>query len=165
MPRNEKASKNIILRENKIMIDIINQKMKFIEEITRQLGYALSKDDYFIEDMGGPHNQPKKMPNGYAAIYIFLYQNEFVKIGKANAKSNARFVSQHYGFSAPSTLAKSICSDEKFTSIGVGRDNVKSWMMENLHRINIYVKANKATTGLVEAVLHYAFRPRFEGTI
>ena len=161
----DKVGKNIILRGNKIMIDIIKQKMKFIEEITRQLRYTLSEDDYFIEDMGCPHNQPKKMPNGYAAIYIFIYRDEFLKIGKANEKSNARFVSQHYGFSAPSTLAKSICSDEEFVSLGVNQENVKMWMMENLHRINIYVKSNKATTELVEAVLHYAFRPRFEGNI
>ncbi len=147
------------------MIDAITKKMKYIEEITRQLGYALSEDDYFIEDMGCPHTQPKKMPNGYAAVYIFVYQNEFLKIGKANANSHARFVSQHYGFSAISTLAKSICSDERFTSIGVSRENVKLWMMENLQRINIYVKANKATTELIEAILHYAFRPRYEGNI
>ena len=88
-----------------------------------------------------------------------------LKIGKANEKSNARFVSHHYNFSAPSTLAKSICSDKEFVSLGINQENVKSWMLENLHRINIYVKSNKATTELVEAVLHYAFRPRFEGNI
>lgn len=115
--------------------------------------------------MGCPHNQPSKMPVGFAAIYIFAYNDEFLKIGKANANSNARFVSQHYGFSAPSTLAKSICLDKEFASLGVNQENVKSWMLENLHRINIYVKSNKATTELVEAVLHYTFRPRFEGNI
>ena len=147
------------------MIDVIKEKMKFIEEITRQLGYELAEDDYLVEDMGCPHKQPSKMPIGYSAIYIFAFRDEFLKIGKANAKSNARFVSQHYGFSAPSTLAKSICSDEKFMSIGVNWENVKFWMLENLRRINIYVKSDKATTELVEAVLHYAFRPRYEGNI
>lgn len=154
----QKAGANMI-------VDIINQKMEYIEEITLQLGYALNSTDYYIEDMGCPHKQPKKMPDGYAAVYIFMYQNEILKIGKANANSNARFVSQHYGFSAPSTLAKSICSDEKFISLGVTENNVKSWMMENLRRTNIYVKADKATTELIESVLHYAFRPKFEGNI
>ena len=147
------------------MVNAIKQKMEYIEDITRQLGYELNKDDYYIEDMGCPHTQPKKLPDGYAAIYIFIYQNEFLKIGKVNEKSNARFVSHHYNFSAPSTLAKSICSDKEFVSLGINQENVKSWMLENLHRINIYVKSNKATTELVEAVLHYAFRPRFEGNI
>ena len=147
------------------MVNAIKQKMEYIEDITRQLGYELNKDDYYIEDMGCPHTQPKKLPDGYAAIYIFIYQNEFLKIGKVNEKSNARFVSHHYNFSAPSTLAKSICSDATFVSLGINQENVKNWMLENLHRINIYVKSNKATTELVEAVLHYAFRPRFEGNI
>ena len=147
------------------MIDTITQKMQFIEGITRQLGYGLSKDDYRIEDMGCPHKQPSKMPSGYAAIYMFAYQDEFLKIGKANENSSPRFSSQHYGFSARSTLAKSLCSDEQFVALGVNEENVKSWMLENLHRINIYVKADKATTELVEAVLHYALRPKFEGNI
>ena len=148
-----------------MILDAIKQKMTYIEEITLQLGKALTENDYRIENMGCPHQQPSKMPDGCAAIYIFVYQGEFLKIGKANAKSNPRFVSQHYGFSAPSTLAKSICADKEFASLGVNKENVKSWMLENLHRINIYVKSDKATTELVEAVLHYAFRPRFEGNI
>ena len=43
-------------------------------------------------------------------------------------------------------------------------------MLENLHRINIYVRADEeeselAKTELIEAILHYTFRPRFEGNI
>ena len=88
-----------------------------------------------------------------------------MKIGKVNSKSSPRFVSQHYGFSAPSTLAKSLCSDDELSALGLNRDNVKEWMLHNLRRINIYVTSNKATTELVEAVLHYSFRPKYEGNI
>lgn len=147
------------------MVNVIKQKMKYIEKITYQLGYELKGTDYRIEDMGCPHIQPSQMPTGYAAIYIFIYNGEFLKIGKANAKSNPRFISQHYGLSAPSTLAKSICKDTEFSSLGVNQENVKFWMLHNLQRINIYVKADKATTELIEAILHYAFRPRFEGNL
>lgn len=147
----------------------IKNKMEYIEDITSFLGDKLNKEDYYIEDMGCPHKQPSKLPQGYSAIYIFVYeyQNEykFLKIGKANEKSSARFSSQHYGFSAPSTLAKSICFDEEFLKIGINNDNVKEWMLENLHRINIYVKSNKAITELIEAVFHYAFRPKYEGNL
>lgn len=38
-------------------------------------------------------------------------------------------------------------------------------MLKNLRRINIYLEPDKAKTELVEAILHYAFRPRFEGNI
>ena len=154
---------------NGFIIDEIRNKMEYIEEITSVLGEKLNKEDYYIEDMGRPHKQPSKLPQGYSAIYIFVYESEteyrFLKICKANEKSSARFSSQHYGFSAPSTLAKSICSDEEFIQLGINKNNVKEWMLENLHRINICVKANKATTELVEAVFHYAFRPKYEGNL
>ena len=155
---------------NSMIVDDIRFTMEYIEEITKNLGDKLCKEDYYIEDGGCPHCQPH-LPEGYAAIYIFVYgsetEYEFLKIGKANAKSKARFSSQHYGFSAPSTLAKSICEDEEFRLLGINKENVKDWMLNNLHRINIYIKANqgKAVTELAEAVLHYRYRPRFEGNI
>ena len=148
-----------------MLIESVKEKMQFIEETTQRLGYGLSKNDYYIEDMGCPHKQPTKLPDGYAAVYIFIYKDEFLKIGKVNANSGPRFVSQHYGISTRSTLAKSLCSDERFVALGVNQENVKAWMLENLHRINVYIKADKAKTELVEAVLHYAFRPRYEGNI
>ncbi len=148
--------------------DII-YKMVLVEEITKKLGDKLMKADYKIEDMGCPHTQPKKLPKGWSAVYIFIYENnseyEYLKVGKANDKSSARFCSQHYGFSAPSTLAKSICKDKEFVKLGITEKNVKKWMLNNLHRINIYIRADKAKTELIEAILHYAYRPRYEGNL
>jgi len=154
-----------------MVIDEVRRKMEYIEEITKNLGFEITKEDYYIEDMGCPHTQPK-LPKGYAAIYIFVYEKmdncyEFLKIGKANFKSEPRFTSQHYGLSARSTLAKSICSDDTFIAMGINRNNVKEWMMTNLHRINIYIKVDsgKAATELIESIFHYSFRPRYEGNI
>lgn len=146
----------------------IKNKMEYIEEIMPNLGNKL--EDYEIEDMGCPHEQPKKLPSGRSAIYIFIYKDEVLKIGRANSNSKARFTSQHYGFSAPSTLAKSLCNDKYFKLLinkcgGINKDNLKQWMLKNLRRINIYLEPDKAKTELVEAILHYAFRPRFEGNI
>lgn len=146
----------------------IKDKMKHVEEIMKNLGDKLGYCK--VEDMKRPHEQPTKLPSGHSAIYIFIYKDEILKIGKANSNSNARFTSQHYGFSANSTLAKSLCEEEDFISLGINKDNVKSWMLKNLWRINIYVRADEektelAKTELIEAILHYAFRPRFEGNI
>ena len=140
-------------------------------KITKDIGDAITQDDYYIEDMGCPHKQPHQLPKGYAAIYIFIYgtetEYEFLKIGKANAKSSARFVSQHYGFNAMITLARSICSDDVFRDKGVTPDNVKEWMLNNLYRINVYIKEScgKKATELIESIMHYSFNPRFEGNI
>ena len=154
-----------------MIIDEIKYAMEYVEEITKKLGDVITKEDYYIEDMGCPHKQPAQLPRGYAAIYMFALGNEneyeFLKIGKANAKSEARFTSQHYGFSAPSTLAKSICADKEFQNKGITIDNVKEWMLKNLRRINICIKTScgMKATELVEAVMHYKFNPRFEGSI
>jgi hypothetical protein len=154
-----------------MIVDNVKSIMEKVEKITFDLGDAITKDDYYIEDMGCPHKQPSKLPKGYAAIYMFAYGSEttyeFLKIGKANAKSSARFVSQHYGFNAMSTLAKSICGDKDFQNKGIIPDNVKDWMLTNLHRINIYIKENcgKAATEFIESIMHYAFRPKYEGNI
>lgn len=153
-----------------MIINDIRCTMEYIEEVTQKLGYGLSSKFYYIEDAGCPHKR-STLPKGYAAIYIFAYRSEskyeYLKIGKANINSAARFTSQHYGFSAPSTLAKSICSDDKFRQIGVNEENVKEWMLNNLRRINIFISAEqgKAATELVEAILHYRFRPKYEGNI
>lgn len=156
--------------QKSMVVDDIRDTMNYIEDITRKLGNTLSSKSYYIEDAGCPHKQ-SSLPKGYEAVYIFAYSSktkyEFLKIGKANANSNARFTSQHYGFSAPSTLAKSICKDDEFRQMGITRENVKEWMLNNLYRINIFISADqgKAATELVEAVLHYKFRPRYEGSI
>lgn len=159
-----------VLVDKNSIVDEISKTMKYVEEITKELGNELKTEDYYIEDMGCPHEQPKRLPKGYAAIYVFAYYSkgkyEFLKIGKANENSNARFTSQHYGFSAKSTLARSIYADKGFQN-GVTEDDVRQWMLENLLRINIFIKADcgKAMTELVEAIFHYSFRPRYERNI
>lgn len=150
-------------------IEIIENMMEYIEEVSKALGYPINIKDYYIEDMGCPHNQPKCLKKGYNAVYIFVYETnntkEFLKIGKANSKSNARFTSQHYGFSSRSTLAKSLNKDKDFTYLHLNKRNTKKWMLNNLHRINIYIdeKLGRETTELVESILHYSLRPKYEG--
>ncbi len=153
-----------------MLIDDIRNTMEYVEEIAQKLGCALPSGFYYIKDEVCPHKQ-SSLPEGYAAVYIFVYKTEtkceYLKIGKANANSKARFTSQHYGFSAPSTLAKSICNDDEFRQMGITEENVKDWMLNNLYRINIFISAeqDKAATELVEAILHYKFRPRYEGNL
>lgn len=153
-----------------MIIDDIRHTMEYVEKVTRELGYTISRESYDIEDAGCPHKQ-SSLRKGYAAIYIFAYESgtkyEYLKIGKANTNSNARFTSQHYGFSARSTLAKSICGDDEFRQMGINQENIKEWMLNNLHRVNIFISTEqgKAATELVEAIFHYKFRPRYEGNI
>ena len=146
----------------------IEQVMKKINCFASKLGYPLPR--YTIEDSKAySHEQPKNLPKGKAAVYIFIYRDnnsvEILKIGKANEKSFSRYCSQHFGFNAPSTLAKSICNDIRFINLGINRYNVKEWMLNNLRRINILIDEDKASTELIESILHYKFRPTYEGKI
>lgn len=148
------------------MIEKLKATMQIVEELSFYLEHPITKDDYYIEDLGCPHN-PTGLPKGYAGVYMFFEGETALKIGKANAKSNARFRSQHYGFNAPSTLAKSICADHHYQQIGISNKNCSEWIKKNTHRINILVKAScgKAATELIEAILHYQYRPKYEGSI
>ena len=144
----------------------IEELMRKVEVLSKGLGCAITKDDYYIEDLGCPHKWPKNLPTGYAAVYFFFENAKSLKIGKANDKSKARFTSQHYRVnSTKSTLAKSLLNDKQYGFNNA--EEVKDWLLQKTQRINILVKVGKgkAATELIEAVMHYHFRPKYEGAL
>lgn len=149
------------------LLDEVKKVMEYVEQVSAQLGQPITKGDYYIEDLECPHNKPKNLPKGYAVVYMFAYNGEWLKIGKANSKSKARFTSHHYGFNAKSTLAKSLVADPSMQQYGITQDTARAWIEHNTYRINILVKAvmGKAATELIESIMHYQFRPRYEGAI
>ncbi len=155
------------------MINKIINAMEYIDKVIKEIDTNKKEtdkikyiyDNYKIENLGCPHIAPKSLPKGSCAVYIFIYNKEILKIGKVNEKSNARFCTQHYGFNARSTLAKSICKDKEFIDKGINEANVKEWMLNNLQRVNIIINSNKAAINLIESMLHYIFLPRYEGDI
>ena len=66
-----------------------------------------------------------------------------------------------------STLSKSLATDPIMSGYEICRDNSRAWVEQNTYRINILVKAEmgKVATELVEAIMHYKFRPKYEGAI
>ena len=149
------------------LLDEVKAAMNIVETISAQLGDPITADDYIIENLGCSHRKPKNLPKGYAAVYMFAYKGEWLKIGKANSKSVARYTSQHYGFNAMSTLAKSLASDNAMGEYALSRENAREWIEQNTYRVNVLIgnEKGKAATELVEAVMHYKFRPRYEGAI
>ena len=153
------------------MDDLVKEIYRMIESVSETLGRKLTScKEIKIEDSKHySHDQPKKLEKGYAAVYSFIDKNgKFLKIGKANEKSQARYVSQHYGFSAPSTLAKSICNDKQMQEHGAKEEEIKEWILNNTRRINILIKCdnsedNRWATDLIEAIMHYKFEPKYEG--
>lgn len=141
-----------------------SQLEQIIRGVTAALGREL-ESGYEIVDRGQPH-APKALPNGKMGIYAFLYNDAFLKIGKAGPKSNARFFSQHYrADGAPSTLAKSLLADESMAHLGLTAENVGDWIRQNTRRIDILLDERLGIFALelIEAALHYRYEPRYEG--
>ena len=146
-------------------MDYVHEIDTLIQEVSLAIGKPISRDTYEIVDRGLPHIPPTRLPDGKMAIYMFLLGDEFLKIGKANHRSNARFCSQHYGLNAPSTLAKSLLSDSGMSDLKIASSNIKDWIKSNCRRIDIVINADLGvfTLELIEGVMHYKYEPKYEG--
>ena len=145
----------------------IEEIRSLINSISRELGNEIKKDDVEIYDRGLPHNSPKHLTKNHRAVYLFLYGDEYLKIGKVNENSNARYTTGHYGFNHPSTLAKSIIRDEDFAQTnGINEFNVADWIKQNCRRIDIEISSilyDEFAVSLIEIILQYKLRPKYEG--
>ncbi|NLI65069.1 MAG: hypothetical protein GX367_10085 [Bacteroidales bacterium] len=138
-----------------------------ILETSTTLGKPINGSSLEIIDRGKPH-KPEPLPAGKMGVYLFLYDDVFLKIGKAGPKSNARFYSQHYNpKSARSTLAASILSDKSNIAGTITESNIGDWIKENCHRIDILLDADVGIFALelIEAALHYKYEPIYEGFV
>ncbi len=130
------------------------------------------------EILRAPHRRPP-LPAGFAAVYVFALAEEYgratpagagavLKVGRVGPASGPRFSYQHYGFAAPSTLAKSLVRYRimwPWLGIDVIDDSsVKPWMLKHLDRAHFYLPAGH---DLVLASLEMYIRARvgsvFEG--
>lgn len=146
-------------------MDYVHEIDSLIQEVSLAIGKPISRDNYEIVDRGLPHIPPTRLPAGKMAIYMFLLGDEFLKIGKANLRSNARFCSQHYGLNAPSTLAKSLLSDSGMSGLNVAPSNIKDWIKTNCRRIDVIINAELGVFALelIEGIMHYKYEPKYVG--
>ncbi len=129
--------------------------------------FDMSLDNNLIQiiDRGVPHT-PKGLPTGIMGIYTFYYNGVFLKIGRTGLKSNARFLSQHYNpKSAKSNLAKSILNDENMKHLDLDENNISEWIKMNCQRVDILISEELGIFALelVEASLHFKYKPIYEG--
>lgn len=146
-------------------MDYVAEIENTITTVTSLLRHDVPKGKIRVIDRGCPHT-PKSLSPGTMGVYTFLYEDRFLKIGKAGPSSNARFLSQHYNpGSAQSTLAASILMDEDMEGKGITESNIGNWIKQNCRRIDIIIDADLGifTLELVEAVLHYKYEPKYEG--
>lgn len=110
-----------------------------------------------VERQQAPH-EPHSLSGGWSAVYVFMLSESYgrgvpagpfrvLKVGKAGPRSNARFQSQHYGTSAPSTLAKSLTTYRTLWPwLGIADgdlSDIRRWMCDRLGRVDIYVPGDR----------------------
>lgn len=142
---------------------------KLIEEfstVAKLAGSQITLAELQISESDAPHQRPPTLPTGFSAVYIFIYGDSCLKVGKAGPRSIARYCSQHYGLRAPSTLARSLIKNQ--TKLGLScldESNIGSWIIDNTTRINILIPSSYgvALLSLLEAFMQCRLNPEFEG--
>ena len=126
----------------------------------------------------GPSHNPTSLPKGMCGVYVFMNNQYCFKVGKAGAKSKARWNSHHYNLdeTTPSTLPKSILKNknrfklcyptENHQSIDVlEKANIQHWIKNNMSRIELLIQDNNDSfaLNLLEALTQFHLKPIFEG--
>lgn len=107
------------------------------------------------------HN-PLKLPDGKMAVYTFIYNDKFLKVGQAQC--NPRYQSHHYHTSQISSLGKSLVNDPSMSQL-VNSTNVKTWVRSNCERFDVLfdIQLGKITLNFIEGLLQYKYQPKYEG--
>ena len=145
-------------------MDFGQEIAKLIVDASARSNKPLTVQDFSIVHQPLKH-KPLPLPSGKMAIYTFVYQGIFLKIGQANVKSKARYQSHPYNVgSANSTLAKSLLNDPSMSSV-VNVNNVKQWIKDNCERFDVIIDAKhkKGALNFIEGLLHYQYSPKYEG--
>jgi hypothetical protein len=113
-----------------------------------------------------PHRPPSSLPVGKLAVYVFIYGDKCLKVGKAGANSAPRFCNQHYGIKARSTLAKSLLVHQESIGVnGITESTVKNWICQNTTRVNYLIHSSHGVfaLSLLESFVQCCLQPEFEG--
>jgi hypothetical protein len=149
------------------MTSASTQKMlKDFETIASLARVPITFAELQVEELNAPHRKPSSLPTGMLAVYVFMHGDRCLKVGKAGAKSTARYCSQHYGLHAPSTLAKSLIKNQTHLGLaGLDESNIGDWICQNTSRINVLLpsKYGAAALSLLESFIQCRLNPAFEG--
>lgn len=153
-----------IMDEMNLLCDL-NALLEDFRRVAILAGVTLPTDAYSIESLPAPH-KPTNLPKGKTAVYVFIWKDICLKVGKAGKNSDQRFKSQHYNLSANSTLSKSIiAAQEELGLSGITESSAGDWIKANVDRFNIVLSSTCGVRvlNLLEAFLQCRLKPRFEG--
>lgn len=129
-------------------------------------GVEIPRSDIQIAYLPAPHRPPSSLPVGKLAVYVFMYIDKCLKVGKAGPNSAARYCSHHYGFNAPSTLAKSLLKRQAEIGVsGLTEQSAKAWICQHTTRLDFLMPSRHGVfvLSLLEAFVQCRLQPVFEG--
>lgn len=129
-------------------------------------GIPIPASEVEIVELPAPHRRPASLPKSRLAVYVFVYGGRCLKVGKAGPRSAARYCTQHYGMSAPSTLAKSLLAGQTRLGVsGLNENNIGEWICQNTSRFNFLIPSHYGVflLSLLEAFVQCRLSPEFEG--
>lgn len=137
-------------------------------QLAESIGFKVKREDFILVtwEAGEKSHVPTPLPKKMAAVYIFKWKDSYLKVGKVNSNSSARYQSQHYNEkSSNSNLAKSLLFDDFFNNI-IGSENINLWLRRNTTRFNILIPESygKNIIHFVEAFFILKCNPRFENS-
>lgn len=148
------------------MIDTAKLISDFIK-VAEFAGVLIDQESIKIEYLIKPHKQPKSLPYGKMAVYVFMRNENCLKVGRVGKKSGPRYSSQHYNpKSSKSNLAKSILINADYFDLNENdKNNIKDWIMRETDRINFIVDVSIGypVLSLLESFLQCKLQPLFEG--
>ena len=120
--------------------DDIEESLAAFKTIADLARVPLGDRQLIVEYCEARHEQPRRLPSDMRAVYGFWGLEQWLKIGKAGPKSNARYTSQHYTGSAISTLSGSISRDSRMRNVpGLNPDAPGEWIKACTNRVNILI--------------------------
>ena len=116
---------------------------------------------------GGNHSL--SLEDGYMAVYTFVSDDGWLKVGQVSKNSNQRYKYDHYKTDKGSTLARSLIDDPNMVSkYSLDESTVGDWIKNNCDRYDVWINSSrfsnpKIVLNFVEGLLQYNLNPRYEG--
>ena len=137
------------------------------KKVAELAGIHVTDKDIALEIKKSPHRPPTFLPSGKMAVYVFMWGDDCLKVGKVGPRSQARYTSQHYNpNSSNSNLAKSILRHKHELGLtNLTESTIGDWIRSNTDRINFILNKELGipVLTLLEAFLQCRLRPKFEG--
>ena len=145
----------------------VNQLIADFASVAGLAGVSIPDSDVTSEVLRKPHVPPTALPPGKMAVYVFLWCDSCLKVGKVGPRSQARYTSQHYNpNSSNSNLAKSILKQGLDLGLpSLSDTTVGNWIKTETDRVNFLLdqKLGIPVLSLMESFLQCRLRPKFEG--